>query len=486
MQNKNIPYISNRIPPYSEEAERAILGAILVNNALLGQINLLVSPEHFYVESLRMIYESMLDVSSKGGAVDAVTIGTNLTQKNQLERVGGALIFSKLVDSFTTTSSVESHSKIVRSMSTARRVIYAALEIANTGFGGVTDVQKYVDDSNKALIIASSNSAVGNGPQQLDETMTELYKDLENGGNGNTDAILTGIDAIDLVTGGLWNGLLTVVAGRPSMGKSSFIVNIAANISQAGKKVLYVTLEDVRKYVAMRLLARYADIDLSDITLKNVSNDSWPNIIRATKKISGKKPLWVEDTSGLSSSAIRQIVITHKMFHGVDVVIVDHLGEVKDKGANDTEIVSNATQAFRDIAKDLNIPVLLASQLNRGVESRPDHRPMLSDLKQSGKIEETARSVWFLYRPGYYEADGEDRRDLHLIVAKSNHGKTGLVKLNIDLSRMYVRGWDNTLDGDFYTGGNRQQQQVSQKETSSQGSFFDDNSPKERSGRHEY
>jgi len=196
------------------------------------------------------------------------------------------------------------------------------------------------------------------------------------------------------------------------------------------------------------MLARFANIDLADLALRRIAREAWSRVIEGAARIGGKKPLWIEDAAGLTSSTIHQIAAAHKMAHGLDLVIVDHLGEVADKGDSDTAIITKAAANFRDMAKELDIPVLLACQLNRGVEGRPDKRPRLSDLKQSGKIEEVARFVWFLYRPGYYEGD-ESRRDLQLWVAKANHGKTGMLRLYIDLSRMWVRDWDTNIDGPF-------------------------------------
>ncbi len=444
--------IPGRVPPYSLDAERSVLGAVLLNNSALAVAMRHVSPEHFYVEGLRRLYTAMIDVSKTGQPIDAVTVGNHLEQIGELEKIGGAMVFGGLTEHVATAANVGHYAKIVRSHAIVRKIIYAAMDIAAKGFAGVDNVPAYVEEANKTVLLASKDLDVGKGPQHIDDTINEVFRDLEKGEEPK-GLIKTGIDAIDDVSGGLWPGLLTVVAGRPAMGKSSFVLNIATNVALSGKKVLYITLEDARKYVVMRMMSRFADIDLTDLTLRRIHNDQWPKLVEASSRLSGKKPLWVEDTTGLTSSAIRQIVITHKMFHGLDLVIVDHLGEVYDDGDSDTQVISNATRAFRDLAKDLDIPVLLAAQLNRKVEERRDKRPILSDLKQSGKIEEAARVVWFLYRPGYYEPDGEDWKELELIVAKANHGKIGTLRLHSDLSRMYVRGWDATTDGLFNQSG---------------------------------
>ncbi len=469
--------IDARVPPYDQGAEAAVLGSVLLNNEALARVLPIVAPGHFYVESSRRIYQSMIDISRSGKPVDIVTLGNHMMQLGQLERVGGAMAFNDLTDAVSTIANVEHYAKLVRSHAVVRKIIYASMEISAKGYSGINDVPAYVEEANRAMLLASQGLDVGNGPQHIDETLIEIFGELENGEEPR-GMVKTGIGPIDSVTGGLWPGLLTVVAGRPAMGKSSFVLNIATNVALNGKKVLYVTLEDARKYVVMRMLSRYADIDLADLSLRKVKDDELRRLVDASNKLSGKKPIWIEDTTGLSSSAIRQIVISHKMYHGLDLVIIDHLGEVNDEGDSDTQITSNATKAFRDLAKDLDIPVLLASQLNRKVEERKDKRPILSDLKNSGKIEEAARVVWFLYRPGYYESDGEDWRELELLVSKANHGKTGTLRLFSDLSRMHVRGWDPEVDGLFHgdpagEGHSARTDAQDRKATSTQQGFFE-------------
>jgi replicative DNA helicase len=440
--------MEGRVPPYSAEAERAVLGAILLNNAVLAQAMMSVSPEHFYVEAYRRLYTGMIEVADTGQAIDAVTLGNHIKEAGDLEKVGGAAVFASLTNDVAVTTEVGNYAKIVREKAVVRKIIYSAMEISAKGFGGVDSVTEYADMANKSILEASRMLQVGKGPVHIDETLIDVFRDLESGEEPK-GIVKTGIDTIDSVTGGLHPSLLTVIAGRPAMGKSSLALNIATNAALSGKKVLYITLEDARKYVVMRMLARFADIDLTDLTLRRVSQDEWPRLVEAVTKLSGKKPLWVEDTSGLTSTAIRQIVITHKMFHGLDLLMVDHLGEVYDDGDSDTAIITSATKTFRDIAKDLALPTVLLCQLNRKVEERKGNRPVLSDLKQSGKIEEAARNVWFIFRPGYYEPDGDEWRELELIVAKANHGKTGTLRLFSDLSRMYIRGWSPETDGLF-------------------------------------
>jgi replicative DNA helicase len=214
--------------------------------------------------------------------------------------------------------------------------------------------------------------------------------------------------------------------------------------------VLLITMEDTRYFVVLRLLARFADIDLTQLTLRTVKTDSYHRLVDAINVLSGL-PFDVLDASSLSTDQIRAVTSTYKEQYGLDLLIVDHLLETEEEAENETQRVTKAAKGYRDIAKDEHIPVLLLHQLNRAVEMRSDKRPILSDLKQAGKVEEAARVVWFLYRGGYYAGgEAEDhRRDAELIVAKSSHGPTGTVKLWQLLSRMSFRGWDRSTDGPF-------------------------------------
>lgn len=440
--------MEGRIPPYNMEAEVAVLGSIIMNNRsmeLLGGLEV----EHFYVEANRRIFGAIVYLSSKGQPVDHVTLGSCLMERGDLDKVGGAMGLNDLTKDVVTTANVGHYAVIVKKLSVLRKMIYVARDIASEGFRiGAEEAEDFLANARSSITIAADGLGISKGPVYIDDELKEVFNDLETGEEPR-GLVKTGLGPIDRSTGGLWPGILTICAGRPGMGKSAFILNIATNAALAGYKVLYVTLEDVRKFVVLRMLSRFADIDLQDLILRRIDKNKWKDLQSAANSLSGNKPLWIEDASGLTSKAIRQLSASHKNLHGLDLLVVDHLGEVSDTGENETSITTNAARAFRDIAKELNIPVLLAHQLNRKVEERTDKRPNLGDLRQSGAIEAIARFVWFLYRPGYYKQDGENDNDLQLIVAKASHGVTGTLRLWCDLSRMYIRGWEYGEDGLF-------------------------------------
>lgn len=436
-----------RVPPYDAGAEKACLGAVLLNNDALPIVRSIVDgPEEFYVEANRRIYRGMLRLAAKGEAVDHVTLGGALIQSNDFEKIGGALGLDGLTDAVATVANVEHYARIVHRHAAVRRMIYAAQQVVADGFGIPGDVHEYLAGARKAITVASAIGGRG-GPVSIGANLAELFEELESG-KMPPGLVRTGIGNIDDLTGGLWPGLLHVVGARPAMGKSALCLNIVTNCALAGRPALYIPTEDATRYIQLRELARFGDVDLHDLMLRTVHKDDWRKLIDGAEKIRGL-PLWVDDSPGLSSDRIGQIAALHKQVHGLDLLVVDHLGELGDKGESQTATIEAAAKGLRDIAKELDIPVLLATQLNREVEHRPDKRPTLHDLRQSGAVEQIARVVWFMYRRGYYERGCEDDPDTQLIVAKTTHGKTGTIRLWADLSRMYIRGWNIADDGPF-------------------------------------
>lgn len=436
-----------RVPPYDSAAERACLGAVLLNNAALPIIrSVLEGPSEFYVEANRRVYTAMLSLAAKGEAIDHVTLGSALIQSGDLEKIGGALALDGFTEEVATVANVEHYARIVYNHAAVRRMIYAAQQVMAEGFGQPSDVAEYLAEARKAITTASATRGKG-GPVRISENLATLFAELESG-KMPPGLVRTGIDNIDDLTGGLWPGLLHVIGARPSMGKSALCLNIVTNCALQGRPALYIPTEDATRYIQLRELARFGDIDLNDLMLRTIHQEDWRKLVSAAEKIH-EIPLWVDDSPGLSSERIAQIAALHKQVHGLDLLVVDHLGELGDKGESQTAIIEAAAKGLRDIAKELDIPVLLATQLNREVERRPDKRPTLHDLRQSGAVEQIARVVWFMYRRGYYEQGCEDDPDTQLIVAKATHGKTGTIRLWSDLSRMFIRGWNLETDGPF-------------------------------------
>lgn len=440
--------VDGRTPPSDVAAEKALLGCIMMDNSLLGVVVGLVKKEDFYLDANRVLFEQMKELGSKQTVIDAVTVGSALRDSGKLDSIGGTSALLGLTD-LSLPSNVEAYAEIVRKKAQARRVIYAALEVAAKGFAtGGRDTDQFVEEARASINAACEGREAGKGALLLDKIYIDIWNDVVNKSEPK-GLIKTGIPQLDNMSGGLWPGLLTVLAARPGMGKSSFAQNIASNVAISGKQVLFLSLEETPYFIGVRQMARFGGLDNTLLSTRNVPETDYGKMTTALNLATACK-LWIQSGSGLSSAEIRSLVLRHRDHHGLDLLVLDHLAEVREEAENETQAVSKAARGARDLAMELGIPALYAHQLNRKVEDRQDKRPNLSDLKQSGKIEEVARAVWFLYRDGYYTKE-DHRHDAQLIIAKANHGRTGMVPLWANMSEMYYRGWDTLTDGEFPT-----------------------------------
>jgi len=437
MQNRGAPqseWHGGRIPPYSRTAEQAVLGAILLNNRALRVVKNVVTVDSFYVEANRRIFQAMDDLDMKGDPIDHVTLGEELSSAGDLQKVGGIMALDKLTDAVATVANVDYYAKIIREKEIVRKMIYAAQQIVADGFSDLSDVDTFMNESRASILAATAERTAGLSAIRIDADIDEVVEEVIEGREPE-GLVKTGIGDLDDVTGGLYPGLMHVIAGRPGMGKSAMALNICLNTALSQKKSLYVSLEDVRKFLSLRTLARFADMDLQNLVLRRTKPDDRYALEGAAQKIKGL-PFWVADFAGMTADRVKQVITAHMDLHGLDCVAIDHLQHVHGEGDR-LEVVSKAAKLFADMAKELNLPVIAVSQLNRGVESRPDKRPRMSDLKETGEIEQVARAVWLMYRPSYYKPE-HDEHELELNVGKANHGKTGRVKLWCDLSRMFI------------------------------------------------
>ncbi len=435
-----------RVPPYDQVAEQAILGAVLLDNSALAEVGAVINTGDLYIEAHRRIYEAMIKLASTGVAIDHVTLGGYLKETGDLEKIGGVIVLAGLTDAVSTVSNAGHYARIVYEMSIRRQVIYAAMDVSATGYEGQGGFSEWLSLAREKMAKAFTVRGVGGDkPRKIDEELKEIYSEVTERREPE-GLVKSGFSTLDRLTGGFWPGQFVTIAGRPGMGKSALGICAAINAALNGEKVLYLTLEDTRKQAVMRMLARFADVDLFRLTHRTVPEGDFPRLLQGICKLSNL-PFWIDDTSGLSSAQIRAKVMAHAMEHGCTFLLLDHLHEVSEEDAeSETQAVSKAAATLRDLIKEMNIAGVFLAQLNRGVEGRPDKRPTLADLKQSGKIEEVSRLVVFLYRQGYY--DKTDNPLIEAIVAKANQGKTGVAYLHSALSRMYIRGWENDKDGD--------------------------------------
>ncbi len=421
--------MTDRLPPNSIEAETAVLGSILLDNSIMADCAKLLQPSDFFNDFNRKIFRACLDIWPKN-EIDVISIYEVLPQ-GYLD----TMYLSGLTDGVAAPSNYRHYAQLVKDKAVFRKIIYTCQDIAAQGYQS-TDLQQYALAANERLKSITGDAGYSEGLERLSEGISgvsdEIIRQQATGG-----LVKTGFDSIDSRVGGLWGNLLHVVAGRPSMGKSAFALNMALNVAADGKKVSIFSLEDARPYQQRRALASLADCNLSDIILGRVSHELHPAIIEATAKISSL-PIWMSDR-GQTVDQIRQAAWAQQSTHGLDVLIVDHLGYIADQG-KEYQVVSEATRKFAYLAKELQIPVVLLVQLNRGAESEKAKLPQLKDLRGSGRIEEDARSIWFCFRKGYYFPDDPSLDgQFQLIIAKTSHGPTGIANLHCNLAKMQFR-----------------------------------------------
>lgn len=458
MSEQNTPRLTEgRVPPHSKEAEEAVLGAILLNDKALDVVRSILSSESFYIEANRRIFSAMLRCEAEGFRVDHVTLGNQLIKNGDVEKIGGLIVLDDLTEKCATVANVEYYARIVADMETVRRMIYAAQQVVAEGFEDHEEAATYI--ANAQARVASVEIRHSEKPETLQADLHQAFTEIEQGKRPE-GVIPTGIEGIDNALGGLWPGIMTILAARPAMGKSCLGENIAVNAAMLGHRVLRLDLESTRQIAVRRLIARFAEVDLLDLTLNRATAEERSRILDACSKISRLGTLWVKDMPHRTTDDIRSAVVTHKNRNGLDLLVIDHLRKIQGKGKSPTEITSDASDAMSRLAQELNVPMLMLAQLSRASEGRQDKRPVLSDLRQSGTIEEDARTVIFLYRPGYYSQNADTDRRCEAIVAKASNGKIGTIPLWFRGEYQQFRSWDASEDGAFWDTNEKPKEKI--------------------------
>lgn len=430
---KSRPRHHARAVPYNREAEIGILGAILIDNRLLAIVaSGLAGVSDFYVEAHQRIYECMLALSSAGSQIDMTTLSHGLRGCGELEAIGGVPYLSSLIDDTPTTAALGSHTKIVADLARLRRVYDASLNVAKAVIEPVADADKVLDDAEREILGAFSRKASTGAHAASDiaaETYEELIAALERG--GRCGGLATGYSGIDSKLGGLAPGDLVIVAGRPSMGKTALALNVAWNAARTGAGVLMSSLEMSRRQLMRRMLSFVGGIEAYRLKTGSIREQDLERIRHARNELAGAR-IFIDDAPALTIFDITSRARAHKLRHGLDLYIVDYLqliaGE-RRKGDSREQEVSEISRKLKGLARELEIPVIALSQLNRGLESRENKRPRLSDLRESGAIEQDADTVAFVYRDEVYDKDTPDRGMAEFIVAKQRSGSVGTVHL---------------------------------------------------------
>jgi replicative DNA helicase len=428
------PIVAGKVPPQNLEAEQAVLGSILLKAETFGTVLEILKPQDFYKDSHKIIFEVMVDLFEKNDPQDVLTVSNLLRDKNKLDSVGGSTYLAALTSIIPVTANISSYAKIIREKSILRRLIEVNSDIAARCYEEQNDIDILVDEAEQAIFDIAGKQG-GQGFTSIKSivpeafaTVEQLYKRKEL-----ITGVPTGYIEIDKMTAGLQPSDLIIIAARPSMGKTSLAMNIAQHASLIEKTgVAVFSLEMSKEQLVMRLLSSVGRIDSQRIRTGKLLNEDWPKLTRAVGMLS-EAPIYLDDTPALSVLEMRAKVRRLAAQHDIGLIIVDYLQLMQGRGRieNRTQEISEISRSLKALAKEHNVPVLALSQLNRGLESRSDKRPMMSDLRESGAIEQDADVICFIYRDEVYNKS-EENPDIGLaevIIGKQRNGPTGSVKL---------------------------------------------------------
>ena len=422
-----------KVPPHDEDAEQAVLGSMLTDNdAVMAAVEVL-KEEAFYREDNKIIYQAILNLYSKSEPIDIITLKDELESMGKFEQVGGFEYLASLPDKVPTTANVQKYIKIVEEKSVLRNLIKTANEIIELGYNPTEDVEDIMDGAEKKIFdIMQSKNTKSYTP--IKDVLVESFTNLEK--LYNQKQHVTGVPTqfydLDDKTAGLHGSELILVAARPAMGKTAFALNIATNAAlRANVPVAIFSLEMSKDQLVNRMLCSEAMVDSNKVRTGKLDEEDWTKLAEAIGPLS-EAGVYIDDTPGISVMEIRTKCRKLKMEKNIGLVVIDYLqlisGSNKRNGSREQEI-SEISRSLKVLAKELNVPVIALSQLSRAVEQRDDHRPMLSDLRESGAIEQDADIVMFLYRDDYYNKESAEKDIAEVIIAKQRGGSTGTVKL---------------------------------------------------------
>lgn len=422
----------DRVPPHNNEAEQSVIGAIFLEPlALITAAEVLV-PEDFYRIAHQKIFNTMLVLNDKGQAIDVVTVTEELSTKKELEDVGGISYLTEIANSVPTAANIVHYSNIVEEKALLRRLIRVATTIVEDGYTREDEVEELLSEAEKNMMEVSNRKNAGDF-KHIKDVLVETYDNIEllHTQTGDVTGISSGFTDLDKITAGFQKNDLIIVAARPSVGKTAFALNVAQNAATAGENVAIFSLEMGADQLVMRMLCAEGNIDAQVMRTGSLQAEDWRKLTMAMGSLSNTG-IYIDDSSGIRVNEIRSKCRRLKQEHGLDMVIIDYMQLISGSGKpgeNRQQEVSDISRQLKGLARELEIPVIALSQLSRGVEQREDKRPMLSDLRESGSIEQDADIVSFLYREDYYDKETENENMIEIIIAKQRNGPTGTVTL---------------------------------------------------------
>jgi len=421
-----------RILPHSVEAEQAVIGSMIMDREAIVAASELLMGEDFYNRQYGILFETMVELNDRGYPVDLVTLQDKLKEKDVPPEVSSLEFVRDLLGMVTTSANIKYYANIVAEKSTLRRLIKLSEEIANTCYVGKESLENILEDTEKRVfqLVQKRNTADFTPIRQV--VMNAMDRiEAASRQKGTVTGIATGFLDLDYRTAGLQPSDLILIAARPSMGKTAFVLNIAQHIAfKQNLTVAIFSLEMSKEQLVNRLFSLLSSVDAQNLRTGQLNDEEWEKLIEGAGVI-GRSNLFIDDTPSISIAELRTKCRKLKLEHNLSIVIIDYLQLMSGSGRSDSrqQEISDISRALKGLARELHVPVVALSQLSRAVEQRPDHRPMMSDLRESGAIEQDADVVMFIYRDDYYNHDTEKKDIAEIIIGKQRNGPIGTVEL---------------------------------------------------------
>ena len=427
-----------KVPPHSIEAEQSILGGLMLDNSKWDVVGDRVLEDDFYRQNHQLIFRSVSKLASAGSALDVVTVAEELEREGELENAGGMAYLGLLVEKTPSASNVRAYTEIVHERAVLRRLIAVSGDISDSAFNpkGRTTSDLLDEAERKVFQIAESRTGQEGGPQSVNPVLTKTLEriDLLFNSTETITGVTTGFKDLDEMTSGLQPSDLVIVAARPSMGKTAFAMNLVESVLiKSNKPVLVFSMEMPADSILMRMISSLGMINQTRVRSGKLEEDDWPRLTSAVSMLKDR-PLYIDDTAGLSPTEVRSRArrVAREIKEDFGMIMIDYLQLMQIPGSNEgrTAEISEISRSLKALAKELNCPVVALSQLNRSLEQRTDKRPMNSDLRESGAIEQDADVIMFIYRDEYYNEDSPDKGLAEIIIGKQRNGPIGKIKLS--------------------------------------------------------
>lgn len=423
---------SDRALPHNKEAEQSVLGSALSSSSAVGTVCEILKINDFYFEQNRTVFSVILELFNENTPIDVVTVSDRLNQHDKLDSIGGVQYLSSLILSVPTTGNVEYYAKIIKDKAVLRNLIFSSSSILNMAYDEEDMTDRILDIAEQKILDVSSGK-ISNDIVHISEIMTTAYDDMVKNSltKRTVTGISTGFNMLNNMTGGFHGGELVIIAGRPGMGKSSFAVNIAEYAAiKENIPVAIFNLEMSKSMIVNRIICSQAMVDSQNVRKGEFQPEDWQQICSVIDKLSAA-PIYIDDSSSITVSEIKAKCRRLKQTKNLGLVVIDYLQLMQSNRRSDNrqQEISDISRSLKVLAKELDVPVIALSQLSRTSESRSDKRPMLSDLRESGAIEQDADVVIFLYRDDYYNKESEEKNIAEINIAKQRSGSTGTFKL---------------------------------------------------------